>query len=208
MIRPAVPLLLAAAASTNNDAYLVAAIVLGIIGLLILAIELFIPSGGLLPILCAVAFISSVVAMFMWSPFAGTLLTAGYLVAAPFALTAFLHFWAKSPLVRRYTLRDGPGTKVIVDPNARDGSQGVDPDDPDAAQAASDHARRGRLRELDQFIGQVGVAETPLRPVGFVRIGERRLDAGAESGLIEPGTPVRVVAVVDGTLKVRPATGA
>jgi membrane-bound ClpP family serine protease len=192
--------LLAQTATTNNDAYLVAAIVLGIIGLAILVIELFVPSGGLLAILCAVAFISSVVAMFMWSTFAGTLLLFLYVFSAPFAILLFLKLWSKSPIVRKYTLRDGPNVKVVSMPNRSD----VDPTDPEAEQAATDDDRRRRLSAMQELVGQKGIVETPLRPIGFVRIGDRRLDASAESGLIEPGTPVRVIAVLDGTLKVRP----
>ncbi|MBL9119390.1 MAG: hypothetical protein JNL80_05715 [Phycisphaerae bacterium] len=193
--------LVLAATATNNDAYLVASVILGIIGVSILAIELFIPSGGLLAIVCAVAFISSVVAMFMWGTTAGTVLLAFYVCSAPFAGYFFLKFWANSPMVRKYTLRDGPDVKVTRIPHRND----LDPHDAEAEQAAIDGERHQRQRELQAMIGQAGVAETPLRPIGFVRIGDRRLDASAESGLIEPGTPVRVVAILDGMLKVRPS---
>lgn len=189
-----------ATTGANTDAYLVAAIVLGLVGLAILVIELFIPSGGLLAILCAVSFVGSVVAMYMWGTLAGTVLLFGYLASSLAAIPLFLKLWSKSPLVRKYTLQDGPNVKVIRGAARAD----VDPEDPDAEQAASDDARQRRLRDDHQYIGRQGVAETPLRPIGFVRIGDRRLDASAETGLIDAGTPVRVVAVVDGTLKVRP----
>jgi membrane-bound serine protease (ClpP class) len=195
-------------AEGGSDAYLVASLVLGLVGLLILAIELFIPTGGLLAILCAVSFIASVVAMFMWSTPAGVFLLFAYVIAAPFALVFFLKLWAKSPLVRRYALRD-PERMTVVSANGESLAGGaasgisIDPEDPDAAQAASDDARRRRHRELAGLVGQHGIVETPLRPIGFIRIGEQRLDASAETGLIDAGTPVRVIAVVDGTLKVR-----
>lgn len=188
-----------AAASGSTDTYLVASIILGIAGLLILVIELFVPTGGLLAILCTVSFIGSVVAMFMWSPAAGIVLLAGYAIAAPFALVLFLKLWSKSPIVRKYALKDPEGTRLV-----RVGtSVAIDPEDPDAPQAASDDARRQRAREMASFVGLRGIVETPLRPIGFVRIAGHRLDASAETGLIEPGTPIRVVAIVDGTLKVR-----
>lgn len=188
-----------APAAGSNDSYLIASIVLGLVALFILVIELFVPTGGLLAILCTVAFISSVVAMFMWSTSAGIFLLFGYMIAAPFALLLFLKLWERSPIVRRFALRDPERMKVITGTE----SEAIDPDDPDALQAATDDARRHRLRDLAGLVGQRGVAETPLRPIGFVRIGDRRLDASAETGLIDPGTPVRVVAVIDGTLKVR-----
>lgn len=189
-----------APAAGSNDGYLIASIVLGLVGLMILVIELFVPTGGLLAILCTVAFIASVVAMFMWSTSAGILLLFGYMIAAPFALLFFLKLWERSPIVRRYALRDPEGMKVITG-TALDS---IDPDDPDAQQAAGDDLRRQRLRELAGLVGERGVVETPLRPIGFIRIGDRRIDASAETGLIDVGTPVRVVSVIDGTLKVRP----
>jgi membrane-bound ClpP family serine protease len=186
--------------ATSNDAYLVAAVILAIIGLLILIVELFVPTGGLLAILCAVSFIGSIVAMYMFSTTAGTLLVGGYVVVAPFALVGFLKLWAKSPIVRKYALRDPVGTRVI---GAATDTLEIDPEDPDAGQAASDDARRMRVRALASLVGERGVVETPLRPVGFVRVAGRRIDASAETGLIEAGTPIRVVGVLDGTLKVR-----
>ncbi len=198
---PAAALTLAAQAdATNNDAYLVAAVVLALVGLLILIVELFVPTGGLLAILCAVSFVGSIVAMYMFSTTAGTLLVGGYVVVAPFALVGFLKLWAKSPVVRKYALRDPVGTKVV---GAATAGMEIDPEDPEAGQAASDDARRLRLRELASLVGERGVVETPLRPVGFVRVAGRRLDASAETGFIDAGAPIRVVGVLDGTLKVR-----
>ena len=45
---------------------------------------------------------------------------------------------------------------------------------------------------------------TTLRPVGTVRIAGRRLDAMAESGIIEAGTAIVVTDVYDNQVKVRP----
>jgi membrane-bound ClpP family serine protease len=190
--------------AVNNDAYLVAAVILALVGVLILIVELFVPTGGLLAILCAVSFVGSIVAMYMFSTTAGTLLVGGYVVVAPFALVGFLKLWAKSPIVRKYALRNPAGTKVI---GAATAGLDIDPDDPEAGQAASDDARRMRLRNLASLVGERGIVETPLRPVGFVRVGGRRLDASAETGLIDAGTPIRVVGVLDGTLKVREERG-
>lgn len=47
----------------------------------------------------------------------------------------------------------------------------------------------------DARVGEEGVAISPLRPGGRIRIGERLLDASAVSGYIDSGTPVRVVRV-------------
>jgi membrane-bound ClpP family serine protease len=54
-------------------------------------------------------------------------------------------------------------------------------------------------------VGLDAVAETDLRPAGFIRLDGRRLDAVAESGLIESGTAVRIVSAAEGLLRVRPS---
>jgi membrane-bound ClpP family serine protease len=49
-----------------------------------------------------------------------------------------------------------------------------------------------------------------LRPVGVIRIGDRRMDALAESGIIDQGTEVEIVEIIDNQIKVRakgPAAG-
>ncbi|MHC4652278.1 MAG: NfeD family protein [Planctomycetota bacterium] len=71
---------------------------------------------------------------------------------------------------------------------------------------ASEKARLKRLEELRQLIGAEGVTETALRPVGFVKINGQRLDAMAESGVVEADTPVVVTDVYDNQIKVRPRT--
>jgi membrane-bound ClpP family serine protease len=191
-----------AATGTTNDAYLVAALVLGGIALLLLCLEVFIPSGGILSLLCGACAVASVVAMFMWSTTAGIVLLLVYTIAAPVLALLILKVWAHSPIARRYMLADEAKPVGSDAPNEE-----LDPEDPDAAQSAADLVRSRRFESLAKLVGTRGVTETPLRPSGFVRLecpdGPRRVDASAESGLVEAGVPVRVVAVVDGTLRVR-----
>lgn len=46
-----------------------------------------------------------------------------------------------------------------------------------------------------ELLGREGVALTPLRPAGLVRIGDRRVDCISRSEWIEAGTPVVVASV-------------
>lgn len=45
----------------------------------------------------------------------------------------------------------------------------------------------------EALVGRTGVAETPLRPSGAIRIDKRRVIALAESGMIDSGRTVRVI---------------
>jgi membrane-bound serine protease (ClpP class) len=157
---------------------LLASIVLGVAALGIFLLELVLPTGGLLAILCVASAIGSIVLGFMYHPTLGMALLALYAAAAPFLFVFGLRIATKSPLGRRMVL-------TAEDP-ARTGA-GIA--EPSAGLPA---------------IGATGEAITPLRPAGFVRIDGRRLDATAEGNLIDAGTPIEVVSVRDAQLRVRP----
>jgi len=53
------------------------------------------------------------------------------------------------------------------------------------------------------WIGREGVAQTVLRPAGMALIDGKRLDVEAESGMIEGGSPIKIVAVQKNRLVVR-----
>jgi len=61
-------------------------------------------------------------------------------------------------------------------------------------------AQTGRPPEL---VGTTGRAHTVLRPSGTAMFDGKRLDVIAESGIIEAGSPIKVVAVRDNQLVVR-----
>lgn len=54
-----------------------------------------------------------------------------------------------------------------------------------------------------QWIGHEGVAHSPLRPTGVAIIDGKRVDVRAEAGIIEAGSPVRVVAIHENQIIVR-----
>lgn len=161
----------------QSSGALIAAILLGVATFGIFIIELLLPTGGLLAILCIACALASITLGFIHDPTLGMVLLAIYAVAAPFMLTIGLRVAAKSPIGRKLVLS--------AEIPARTGAQ------PAAAAALP-------------AVGEAGEAITPLRPAGFVRIGGRRLDASAEGDLIDAGTPVEVVSVRDGQVRVRP----
>jgi membrane-bound ClpP family serine protease len=77
----------------------------------------------------------------------------------------------------------------------------IDPDDDSPMSNA--HAHKERQAQLRQLIGAQGVTVTPLRPVGVVKINGQRVDAMAESGMIDSGKAIAVVDVYDNQFKVR-----
>jgi membrane-bound ClpP family serine protease len=64
---------------------------------------------------------------------------------------------------------------------------------------------KSTVRPLPVAIGQIGIVVTPLRPMGECDFGDTRVEALAEYGIIEAGERVRVVALGDNRVTVRPA---
>lgn len=61
-------------------------------------------------------------------------------------------------------------------------------------------SQTGRAPEL---VGREGVAHTMLRPSGVALVDGKRLDVVSESGMIERGSPVKIVAVQENRVLVR-----
>ena len=184
-----IELLAQTAATATNDAALAWGIILLAVAIILLFLELLLPSGGILSISAAVAIIGSLIAFFTFSMQIGFIVLGFYVVFGPVAIWLGFKWWVSSPLGRRMILgsEDDPLDQT-----------------PDEAFAASNAAQKERTRYLDDLIDMEGVAETPLRPVGTVRLanGERH-EALAESGVIEAKNTIRVIAVLDNQLKVR-----
>jgi len=160
----------------GSSGSLIAAILLGVATFGIFLIELVVPTGGALAVLCVGTAIASIVLGFMYNPTTGMLLLSLYAVAAPFMLIIGLRVASKSRLGRRLVLS--------AEIPARTGAEPA----PIASMPA---------------VGDAGEAITPLRPAGFARINGRRMDATAEGDLIDAGTPIEVVSVRDGQVRVR-----
>lgn len=62
---------------------------------------------------------------------------------------------------------------------------------------------RAQTERPQDWIGREGVAHTMLRPTGVAMVDGKRLDVVAESGMIERGSAIRIVAVQDNRLLVR-----
>jgi len=178
------------AADEPNSVYLFWGLVLFGVALGIVALELVVPSGGLLGLLSGGAVIASVVSFFMYSPTAGVVALLSYLVLTPIVLVFGLKLWMNSPLGRMVVLGDATADEETAPPN------------PPGSLSGSTAARAADLRHL---IGASGVTITPLRPVGTVKIGEHRIEALAENGTIDRGQPVVVTEVYDNQVKVRVA---
>ena len=138
--------------------------------------ELFVPTAGVLAVATGCCAVASVACFFMHGPLWGLASLLAYAAGAPFALVFGFKLWTRTPLARRMVLGG-------VDGDAEPGARSPLPDAP--------------------TVGTDGVAETALRPVGWIRIGDRRIEAVAELGMVDAGSSVTVIESGPGRVVVR-----
>jgi len=173
-----------AAGTASEERWIIIGFVLLALAIVFFAAELFIPSGGILASLCGLALVGSVVCFFVHDWRWGIVAASIYAAGAPAAIIFGLKVWSVSPLAKRMILEN----------------------ELDDAAAPPQRAALLRREQLRKLVGAEGVAVTPLRPVGVVRIQGERVDALADTGMIESGARVVVVEVIDDQIKVRAAT--
>ncbi|MBI2480015.1 MAG: hypothetical protein HYV60_15705 [Planctomycetia bacterium] len=145
----------------------------------LIALELFIPSGGLLSFLSAVAVLASVIVAFSAGPRTGLMMLIITVVVVPAVLASAVRWWPQTPIGRLI---------LIARPEV--------PDDvlPDT------EAYRG----LKSLIGKVGKSKSKMLPSGAIVLDGRTYDAVSEGMAIDAGAVVKVVAVKTNRIVVRP----
>ncbi|MCC6286075.1 MAG: hypothetical protein IT439_12380 [Phycisphaerales bacterium] len=152
------------------------------VAILLVIVEVFLPSGGAIAILAGATTVAGVVLLFIADPWWGLIGLLVVAVFGPLVITMALNIWKNTPV----------GRKVMGAPTEDE--------------LRERHEAEVRAREeLAALVGVEGVAVTGLRPIGVVKIEGKRYDASAELGFIESGQRVRVVEASAMQIKVRPA---
>ena len=161
------------------DAGVLATILL-LLGLFLLGLEFFIPSFGMILVVAAVALIvsfwSACKAWWGVNPAFFWTYVALLIAGIPGSLLGAVAIMQKTSL----------GNKLILRPPPPDETQTSNP--------------------LEELIGKRGTAQTLLTPGGMVLINSERFHAESLGMLIEPQTPVIVVAARSNRIVVRPWT--
>jgi membrane-bound serine protease (ClpP class) len=158
---------------------LIWATLLLLLGLALVVLEVFVPSGGVIGVLSICAVLGSVGMAFYRGPATGLTFLAISLVALPTAFGLAVKIWPDTPLGRR-----------------------ILPDIPTSDEVLPDSEHRRTLQDL---IGKVGRAKSLMLPSGAAEFGGRTVDAMSEGVAIEPGQLVKVVEVRGSLVVVRPA---
>jgi membrane-bound ClpP family serine protease len=149
--------------------------------LLLVALEVFIPSGGLIAMGAAAAAIAGIIMLFRYNITWGLTGVLAVMVLGPAAFAFALRVWPNTPMGRRMM-----GEKSFEE-----------------LETERQTAQRERDR-MGALLGAEGIAMTDFRPIGVVIIDGERLDALSEAGYIRAGTRVRVTVVESNQVKVRP----
>lgn len=157
---------------------LVWVVALLVLGLAVMVLEVFVPSGGILGFVSILALISAVATAFLeQGTTAGMAALAVVVLAVPAVLSVAFRWFPETPLGRR-----------------------VLPPAPEAADVLPDPERRRHLRDL---IGHIGRTGSELLPWGSVEIGGEIIEAMSEGGPLEAGAAIEVVGVQGTAVVVR-----
>ena len=165
-----------------NEALLLWGLGLLAASLLLMVLELFIPSGGLIAITAAGCAVAGVVCLFRVSTVWGVVGVLTIVVLGPTVMSFAFKVWPHTPIGRKM-LGERPPEQV------------------EAERRAEEEERQRRLA----LLGMEGIVLSDLRPVGVVEINGQRYDALSEESLIRAGQRVRVSIVEPNQIKVRRA---
>ena len=149
-----------------------------VVGFLLLAAELFIPTSGVLFVASVACVAGGVVMAFYHDVSVGLVTLIAVFVALPVVGGVLLHYWPKTPMGRRFFL--------------------AVPDEDATVASLADSQEMAELR------GQLGQAQSALRPAGVVDFNGRRVDCLTEGIMVERGQWVRCIEVRPGRVIVRP----
>ncbi len=158
------------------------ALLLLIAGLIVVVLELFLPSAGMLGVLAGVLLIAAVVVGFRDGLKTGGLILLLTVIALPMLLGFMVKVWPHTPLGKRILLGEIKPEDVL--PNS------------------SHYQKRN-----DSLVGELGVAKTKMLPSGIVLINGEKFDAISEGFAVEAGDAVKVVKVREHRIYVQPYDG-
>lgn len=150
---------------------------------LLLLVEFFVPSAGVIGAFAAIAAIAAIVTALMHSATAGVTMFMLISATTPVILVLMIHVWPKTAIGRRILNRQ-PGQVT--------------------ASTASDRLLPNGL-PLASLVNQLGTALTDLLPSGLIQIDGQRLNAFSIGVPIDAGVRVIVTQVQAGKIQVRPA---
>lgn len=136
-------------------------------GFLVIFLELFIPSAGVLGLVAGICLVSGIIVGFIDSTATGFLVLLAILVMLPIMFAAMIKMWPHTPI----------GKRILIGP--------VDMDDVELQGEYYD--------EIKSLLGRLGTAKTKMLPSGIVMIDGKKFDAVTDGLPIEAGDSIKVI---------------
>ncbi|MEM1186465.1 MAG: NfeD family protein [Planctomycetota bacterium] len=165
----------------SGDAMLYWGLALIAAAVLLLIVEAFVPSGGLIAAVAAVGAVAGVVFLFRVSVSWGVIGLLLVMVLGPTSFFFALNMLPQTPM----------GRALLGAPSEEE-------------EMARELAESKEEADRAALVGQEAITLTDLRPVGEIRIDGQRYEATAISGLVDAGSRVRVVKVDSSHIRVKP----
>jgi membrane-bound serine protease (ClpP class) len=159
------------------DPWLIWALVLFVVGLLIVAAEVVVVSGGLLALAAFSCLLGSLWCAYQLSVWTAVVLACVEGVCVPVVIA----------LMFKVLPRTSIGRQLILSPPTESGDN--------AASQAVRGAVKPTVTPFDDLLGKEGKVVAPLRPSGTAEFDGRRVSVITNGEIIEPGSRVRVVLV-------------
>lgn len=138
-------------------------------GLLLLILEVFVPSGGILGIISAILFVVSIALGYMQSSLTGSVLLLTLVILVPIVSAIAVHYWPRTPTGKHFF-----------------------PNHPTEEELNPSVPHQNRVNDLLEV---EGTAVTPLRPSGVCVFNDVRVDTITEGMMLESGDNVRVIRI-------------
>ncbi|MCL4199122.1 MAG: hypothetical protein KJZ69_16660 [Phycisphaerales bacterium] len=151
---------------------------------LLVAVELFVPSGGLISVVAGLCAIAGVVIAFRINVMTGLVALGLVAVGGPTVFWAAIKVFPSTPVGRNIILTAGTTEEDIQRRQSE---------------------KRAETQAITALVGARGKALTGLRPGGTVRIDGEDIEAFAETGIIQAGTRVVVTSVQGRQIRVMAA---
>lgn len=143
-----------------------------------LLLDFFLPTGGVLSCIAAIAIVTAIILGFMNGTTFGLVLLVTTALVLPVLFALAIKFWPHTPLGKLILIQRPKGDDVLPEPI--------------------------REHRLDQLVGRHGLAKCKMLPGGAISLEGGTYDAVSEGMPIENGQPIEVVAVRNNRLVVRP----
>ncbi len=156
-------------------------IFLVVLGFVLVGLEVFLPTGGILGMLALSSMAVGIAFAFKYGTISGVVVLGLTALGTPFVFKLLLWVWPRTSMGKMMTVHSTSAEETI-------------------GNMASHLA-------LDLLIGKVGKTLSDLRPSGIVEFNGRRIDAISEGILIAEGVAILCVSAQGGHIVVKPAIG-